>query len=131
MIQTYHPDHYAIQAVLNQDDEAFARHEMRFRRTFHYPPFTRMVQLVVRDRNRDRGRSRIEELAAAARGHELAARVRFSGPAPAPLERLKGQWRFQFLMRSANGGELRSLARAVAPAPAADLTVDVDPQDLM
>lgn len=131
VIQTYHPDHYAIQAVLNQDDEAFARHEMRFRRTFHYPPFTRMVQLVVRDRNRDRGRSRIEELAAAARSHELAARVRFSGPAPAPLERLKGQWRFQFLMRSVNGGELRSLARAVAPAPAADLTVDVDPQDLM
>ncbi len=131
VIQTYHPDHYAIQAVLNQDDEAFASHEMRFRRTFHYPPFTRMVQLVVRDRNRDRGRSRIEELAAAARRHELAAGVRFSGPAPAPLERLKGQWRFQFLMRSANGSDVRSLARAVAPAPAADLTVDVDPQDLM
>ena len=84
VIQTYHPDHYAIQAVLNQDDEAFASHEMRFRRTFHYPPFTRMVQLVVRDRNRDRGRARIEELAAAARRHELAAGVRFSGPAPAP-----------------------------------------------
>lgn len=131
VIQTYHPDHYAIQAVLNQDDEAFASHEMRFRRTFHYPPFTRMVQLVVRDRNRDRGRSRIEELAAAARRHRLAAGVRFSGPAPAPLERLKGQWRFQFLMRSASGADVRNLARAVAPAPPADLTVDVDPQDLM
>lgn len=131
VIQTYHPDHYAIQAVLNQDDEAFASHEMRFRRTFHYPPFTRMVQLVVRDRNRDRGRSRIEKLAAAARRHELAAGIRFSGPAPAPLERLKGQWRFQFLMRSASGAAVRNLARAVAPAPAADLTVDVDPQDLM
>jgi len=131
VIQTYHPDHYAIQAVLNQDDEAFASHEMRFRRTFHYPPFTRMVQLVVRDRNRDRGHSRIKELATAARRHELAAGVRFSGPAPAPLERLKGQWRFQFLMRSANGADVRNLARAVAPAPAADLTVDVDPQDLM
>ena len=131
VIQTYHPDHYAIQAVLNQKDEAFASHEMRFRRTFHYPPFTRMVQLVVRDRSRERGHSRIEELAAAARKHRLAAGVRFSGPAPAPLERLKGQWRFQFLMRSANGADVRSLARAVAPAPAADLTVDVDPQDLM
>ncbi|MYH23814.1 MAG: primosomal protein N' [Holophagales bacterium] len=131
VIQTYHPDHYAIQAVLNHDDEAFASHEMRFRRTFHYPPFTRMVQLVVRDRNRDRGRSRIEELAAAARRHELAPGVRFSGPAPAPLERLKGQWRFQFLMRSASGADVRNLASAVAPAPAADLTVDVDPQDLM
>ncbi len=131
VVQTYHPDHYAIQAVLNQDDEAFANHEMRFRRTFHYPPFTRMVQIVVRDRNRDRGRSRIDELAAAARRHELAARVRFSGPAPAPLERLKGHWRFQFLMRAANGADVRRLAKAVAPAPSADVAVDVDPQDLM
>ena len=132
VVQTYHPDHYAIQAVLNQDDEAFARHEMRFRRTFHYPPFTRMVQIVVRDRNRDRGRSRIEELAAAARRHEVAAGVRFSGPAPAPLERLKGQWRFQFLMRSPHGAAVRRLAKAVAPSPPSpDVTVDVDPQDLM
>ncbi len=29
VIQTYHPDHYAIQAALRQDDEGFAREEMR------------------------------------------------------------------------------------------------------
>ncbi len=131
VVQTYHPDHYAIQAVLNGDDEAFASHEMRFRRVFHYPPFTRMVQLVIRDRDRERGWRRIRELAGAARAHVLAAGVRFSGPAPAPFERLKGHWRFQFLMRSASGADVRRLARAIAPAPAADLTIDVDPQDLM
>ena len=131
VVQTYHPDHYAIQAVLNGDDEAFASHEMRFRRVFHYPPFTRMVQLVIRDRDRERGWRRIRELAGAARAHVLAPGVRFSGPAPAPFERLKGHWRFQFLMRSASGADVRRLARAIAPAPAADLTIDVDPQDLM
>ena len=47
VIQTWHPDHYAIQAALHQDDEGFAREEMRFRRVFHYPPYTRMVQLLV------------------------------------------------------------------------------------
>ena len=131
VIQTYDPDHYAIQAVLNGDDEAFASQEMRFRRVFHYPPFTRMVQIVVRDRDRERGWGRIRELAGDARAHALAAGVRFSGPAPAPLERLKGQWRFQLLMRSASGADVRRLARAVVPTPATDLTVDVDPQDLM
>ena len=131
VVQTYHPDHYAIQAVLNGDDEAFASQEMRFRRVFHYPPFTRMVQLVIRDRDRERGWRRIRELAAAARAHVLAPGVRFSGPAPAPFERLKGHWRFQFLMRSASGADVRRLARAIAPAPAADFTIDVDPQDLM
>ena len=131
VIQTYHPDHYAIQAVLTTDDEAFASQEMRFRRVFHYPPFTRMVQIVVRDRDRERGWERTRELAGAARAHELAAGVRFSGPAPAPLERLKGQWRFQFLMRSRSGTHVRRLTRAVIPAPATGLTIDVDPLDLM
>ncbi len=131
VLQTYHPDHYAIQAVLNHDDEAFANHEMRFRRAFHYPPWTRMVQIVLRDRNRERGRSRIEELATAAHRHPLGRHVRFSGPAPAPLERLRGEWRFQFLMRSERGADVRRLARALAPVPASDITVDVDPQDLM
>ncbi|MGH9360997.1 MAG: replication restart helicase PriA, partial [Thermoanaerobaculia bacterium] len=40
VIQTYHPDHYAIQAALRQDDASFAREELRFRRVFHYPPYT-------------------------------------------------------------------------------------------
>lgn len=131
VIQTYHPDHHAIQAALHGDDEAFASQEMRFRRLFHYPPFTRMIQILVRDRDRDRGWERITNVAEAARVHALSRGVRFSGPAPAPLERLKGKWRFQFLMRSARGADVRRLARAVAPAPTADLTVDVDPQDLM
>lgn len=131
VIQTYHPDHYAIQALLKGDDEAFASQEMRFRRVFHYPPFTRMIQIVVRDRDRERGWRRICELAKAARTHRVAAGVRFSGPAPAPLERLKGRWRFQLLMRSRSGADVRRLARTLVPAPAADLSVDVDPQDLM
>lgn len=131
VIQTYHPDHYAIQALLKGDDEAFATQEMRFRRVFHYPPFTRMIQIVVRDRDRQRGWRRITELAKAARTNRAAAGVRFSGPAPAPLERLKGKWRFQLLMRSGSGADVRRLARELVPAPSAEVSVDVDPQDLM
>ncbi|MCB1037270.1 MAG: primosomal protein N', partial [Acidobacteria bacterium] len=62
VIQTYHPDHYAIRAALRHDDEAFAAEEMRFRRTFHYPPFTRLVQVLLRDTNRHRGAERIDDL---------------------------------------------------------------------
>jgi len=132
VIQTYHPDHYAIQAALRQDDEGFAREEMRFRRVFHYPPFTRMVQLLVRDKNRDRASSLINELAHDLAAHPLARGVRLTGPAPAPLERLRGEWRFQLLARSADGKALHKLMREVVPAnPGYDLVVDVDPQQLL
>jgi primosomal protein N' (replication factor Y) len=132
VIQTWHPDHYAIQAALRQDDEGFAREELRFRRVFHYPPYTRMVQLLVRDKNRERAQTVISELTAQLGDHPLARGVRLSGPAPAPLERLRGQWRFQLLARAADGRALHRLLKAVLPKnPAYDLVIDVDPQQLL
>jgi len=132
VIQTYHPDHYAIQAALRQDDEGFAREEMRFRRVFHYPPFSRMVQLLVRDKSRERAQSLIAGLAADLAAHPLGRGVRLSGPAPAPLERLRGQWRFQLLARSANFRDLHRLLEEVLPKnPGYDLVIDVDPQQLL
>jgi primosomal protein N' (replication factor Y) len=132
VIQTYHPDHYAIEAALAHDDERFAAEEMRFRRIFHYPPYTRMVHLLLRDSRQDRGWQRIQELAERVAAHPLSAGVRVSGPAPAPLERLRGTWRFQMLLRAVSGQQLRRLVSAVVPAgPHPDLVVDVDPYDLL
>jgi len=132
VIQTWHPDHYAIQAALRQDDEGFAREEMRFRRVFHYPPFTRMVQLLVRDKNRVRAETLIKSLAADLAAHPLSRGVRISGPAPAPLERLRGEWRFQLLARSADARGLHRLMEEVLPKnPGFDLVIDVDPQQLL
>jgi primosomal protein N' (replication factor Y) len=132
VIQTYHPDHYAIQAALRHDDRGFAAEEMRFRRLFHYPPFTRMTQLLVRDKQRARAEEALAELARRLAEHPLAEGVRTLGPAPAPLERLRGQWRFQLLLRAASAGQIHRLLRAVVPAkPAYDLTIDVDPQQLL
>jgi primosomal protein N' (replication factor Y) len=132
VIQTYHPQHYAIQAVLKGDDAGFAREEMRFRRAFHYPPYTRMVQLLVKDKSRERAEALAIELSHDLSAHPLGRKVRLSGPAPAPLERLRGQWRFQLLVRSADGRALHRLMQEVLPEnPSWDLTIDVDPQQLL
>src|SRR5205085_11171149 len=40
ILQTYSPDHYAIQKAAAQDYEEFYEKELRFRRVMHYPPFT-------------------------------------------------------------------------------------------
>jgi primosomal protein N' (replication factor Y) len=132
VIQTYHPDHYAIQAALHQDDEGFAQEEMRFRRVFHYPPYTRMVQLLMRDKDREKAWGAIRELAADLAAHPLSRHARITGPAPAPLERLRNEWRFQLLVRSAAGKDLHRMLRDVVPqSPAVALVVDVDPQQLL
>jgi primosomal protein N' (replication factor Y) len=132
VVQTFHPEHYAIRAALAHDDAGFAAEEMRFRRLFHYPPVVRMVQLLARDRQRDKAAAGLEEIAARLRAHPLAAGVRFTGPAPAPLERLQGDWRFQLFLRAVSARRLNRLLRAVLPAaPRLDLAIDVDPYQLL
>ncbi len=132
VIQTFHPDHYAIRAALERDDRAFAEEEMRFRRIFHYPPYTRMVQLLVKDRDRARGEREIAALARRLADHPLAVGVRLLGPAPAPFERLRGRWRFQILLRATSGARLRKLVRAATPqVKGGELVIDVDPFELL
>ncbi len=132
VIQTFHPDHYGIRCALDGDDRRFASEEMRFRRMFHYPPFTRMIHLLGRHPELAKAEAGIRALAEALFAHPLSEGVRIAGPAPAPLERLRGKWRFQILLRGASGRQLRRLVRESLPAAQGlELTVDVDPYDLM
>ncbi len=132
VIQTLRPDHYAIRAALAHEDEAFAQEEMHFRRVFHYPPYTRMVQLLARDRRRERAEETIRRLARRLTEHPLAAETRVAGPAPAPFEKLRGRWRFQLLVRAPSATRLRRLVRDVtADAGPGELIVDIDPYELL
>jgi primosomal protein N' (replication factor Y) (superfamily II helicase) len=132
VVQSFHPDHYAIRAALEHDDAGFAAEELRFRRVFHYPPYTRMVQLLVRDAERERAERAARELAAKLEAHALAREVRIAGPVPAPFERLRNQWRFQILLRHPKVKTLhRLLDEAIPDKLPAELVVDVDPYDLL
>ena len=125
-------DPEAIQAALRHDDTQFAAEEMRFRRMFHYPPYTRMIQILLRDTNKRRGESHILEISQQIEDHPLAQGIRISGPAPAPFERLRGKWRFQLLLRHRSGNRLRELVAATLPkSGASDLVIDVDPYELL
>jgi primosomal protein N' (replication factor Y) len=132
VIQTYHPDHYAVQAALRHLDQQFADEEMRFRRLFHYPPYSRLILLLIRNANKSQGWQRAQQLGSRLEAHPDASDIRILGPVAAPLERLKGQWRFQILLRGPSGTRLRRLVRSVVgDEPHKDLAIDVDPLDLM
>ena len=47
IIQTYHPDHYSIQAAATQDYEAFYREEMSYRLLMDYPPAAHMLSILA------------------------------------------------------------------------------------
>src|SRR6202789_3395749 len=50
LVETYSPEHYAIQLAVRQDYVSFYEKEAHFRRVLHYPPFTALASVLVRDR---------------------------------------------------------------------------------
>ncbi|HQR47342.1 MAG TPA: primosomal protein N', partial [Thermoanaerobaculia bacterium] len=130
VVQTARPDHEAIRAAAAQDHAAFAEAELRFRRAFRYPPFAHLLLALFSDADRSKAEEAARGAGAALAGCPASARVRLLGPAPAPLERLKGVWRFHLLVKAdrreaiAEAGEF--LARLPEPP-----RLDVDPQSLL
>jgi primosomal protein N' (replication factor Y) len=136
LVESYHPDHYAIQHASRQDYPAFFEQEVRFRRLMRYPPFSALANVVVRDKNLDRVLGWTRALAGYFARRE-AEGLKVLGPAPAPLARLKREHRFQFLLKSPRRSALvRVLGGCVAfcakkEIPETAVLVDVDPVSLM
>jgi len=68
IVQTRHPQHYAIRAVREQDRAAFYKNEMRFRAELGYPPFRRLCVVSTRDVRPGGGQALIGECAERLRG---------------------------------------------------------------
>ena len=47
IVQTYHPDHYAIQCAAQHDFHAFVERELKYRRWMHYPPYAALANLII------------------------------------------------------------------------------------
>ena len=132
IVQAWDPGHHAVRAACEHDFEAFAHDELAYRRTLQYPPFAALALLVFRDRDYDTARARAGTLAAGLRRLHLPD-LGILGPAPAPLERLRGEFRVQVMLK----GRTRAAVRR-GMSEAADLleragvrpdnvTLDVDP----
>lgn len=138
IVQTFQPDHYAINLAEKHDYTGMYNREIGLREALDYPPFSRLVNIRI---------EAAEEAAvegAAARLADLTHRFRkksdpdILGPVPAPLQRLKGKHRWQLLlkgrrMKPLHGllhrleGEMASLTRGGRVR----IFFDVDPEFMM
>ena len=134
VVQTYWPEHPAIRAAAAHDPQIFYAQEEATRRELGYPPFARLVNVLIW------GAAHADVQRESAVVHDaLAAAVpddwQLLGPSPAPLSRVKGIWRWHVLVKAPRdadvsacvGAAIRSLKRVQGVAWAAD----VDPTDLL
>jgi primosomal protein N' (replication factor Y) len=135
-IQTFYPEHYAIQDAVKQDYVSFFERELHFRRMMAYPPFTSLANVIVRDTSLEKAIRWSRQLSEYFSPHDGKG-VRILGPATAPLARLKKEHRFQFFLKSPKRSVLTKLlggAMAYCDAkeiPQTAVLVDMDPLSLL
>ncbi len=136
LVQTYHPDHYAIQFASQHDYPGFVAKEMNYRRWMHYPPNAVLANVVIQS-------EKLEEAtgwsSALGRWFEQTRldKVRVLGPAAAPIVRLKRIYRYHFVLKAEQRGTLGATLRAMLAFAETqgiarrNLVVDVDAVHLM
>ena len=89
----YHP---VLQYIKAHDYEAMYQEELAHRKAFRYPPFTRLIRLVFKHRESAVAREAAGRVSQVLR--QLAS-IEVLGPAPAPIERVRGQYLWEILIK--------------------------------
>jgi len=132
-LQTRSPDHYAVRAALRLDYKTFAEEELKFRREMEYPPYKRLVQILLRGKTAERVEHAAEELMRwIEERSDWPKEVEPLGPAPSFYVLRAGLTQWQVLLKGPeNVMELAlSALRDYKPPKLVSLLVDADPEEL-
>ena len=131
VLQTFFPDHYAIQYAAAHDYRGFYEKEARFRSWMHYPPFNAVSNVLVRSPKLNEALTWSGILGKWFEKTRLEG-VRVIGPAAAPIVKLKTEYRYHFLLKSASRERMNHGLRSMIEyaveqkIPRTNLVVDVD-----
>jgi primosomal protein N' (replication factor Y) (superfamily II helicase) len=128
LLQTTQPDHALMQALAAQDRVGFMQAQLQMRELGGWPPFGRLANLLFDGFDEQAVQRAAQSLLRAAPAYDG---VRYLGPAPAPVARVRNRYRYQMLVKAPKQTNLSQLMQewlARCPLPASvRLRVDIDP----
>ena len=128
ILQTYQPEHYAIQRAAGHDFAGFYSDELTYRRELRYPPFVKMIRFEIRDTDSEKAHqsalevfAHLERLINASKDKTLE----LSGPVPPYFAKRSGSFRWQIILKGTDP------ARLLEGEVFDGVRVEVDPPSLL
>jgi primosomal protein N' (replication factor Y) len=128
-IQTYNPQNFIFEKIIQQDKKSFYEFEMQNRQSLNMPPFTKMTAFIV---------SAFEEKLAVTFAKKIVSSFPFNdnieilGPAPMPLLRLKNRYHYRVFLKAEKKVNLQKLITDVMKTLEIPsnirVKIDIDPQ---
>ncbi len=143
ILQTYNPNHFSILAAKDQDFKRFYNHEINFRKSLSYPPFSRLVQISISGKDKTMTREFAADFADfikdLQRSDPLGGdHVTIFGPIEAPVAKIAQKYRWQILLKSQKVKPLHGLLNRLVHQNSnwlnnrrVRIAIDVDPYFLL
>lgn len=128
ILQTHHPENFAVQAAKLHDYGKFYETEIKERQKYRYPPFSQIVKLTIRHKYHERA---LEKAQTASRTllQNRPDKVEIIGPVPAFIEKLRGRFQYQVILKLPIDGSIN--AYDLLKGLPSEVDIDVDPESLL
>ena len=132
ILQTWQPEHEALQALASGDREAFLEAERGMREMLRLPPYGRLAAMILSGPDPEILDETARAIAAAA---PAAEGVEVFGPAEPPLAVVRGRHRRRLLVQAARNVDVSAYMRAwtarIKPPSSVRVSVDIEPYSFL
>ncbi len=123
-LQTHHPDTLLLEQAINKDYESFYKNELAHRLAFGFPPAAYLLKVSSKRASQSSAKQALDKFITQIAGQ---SGLHIIGPAPCYPEKLGNSYRWQCLVKAKD----RNLLTALVQTTTANLTFDIDPNDLL
>lgn len=137
VLQTRNPTHLSIQTTLRHDFNAFALAELRNRKNLRYPPYWRLLRIVVSGPEEKQAEQALALLATHLEDYvaEHFPQLQLLGPSPAPIIKIKDRWRFHLMIKAHSVNLMQKTLGFIKEhwkyPRTLRVTFDIDPYDML
>lgn len=125
IVQTYNPSSPALQAAVNRKWQDFYEYGIKERQKYRFPPFSYMLQLVIKRSSAKSAQAAADKLKTQLAGRKLP--VEIIGPTPNFFNRRGRYYYWQIIVKSKSREHLLELIKDVP----SDWAANFDPVDLL
>ena len=131
-LQTYNPDNSVINTIKDMDRKRFLEEELIFRKSASMPPFKRLISIIISSKSEKELNNFCFYMLGTWAKYK---NVEILGPAPAPLNYIRGRFRNRFLIRSEKNVNIQNIVRKwidlIKKPKSLRISVDVDPYNFL
>jgi primosomal protein N' (replication factor Y) len=132
VVQTYNPEHYAVQAGARHDYQSFYDAEIVYRKALGYPPYGQILKLTVQADEEGKARGLADKLIQELRIMlDVNEKAEVIGPFPAPIAKMNDVFRMNIIIKTVDLMDVKPHIAAMGLTIRPDIIIDVEPVSIM